>query len=257
MEDWRGWYGTGGYDKLSEQDGEKDISEAPTETQGSIHNACKPGRPASTSSPQRKGRPTRTLMAARIFSSLGAVFYWTPPGIGLNAGQRTFSWLYRLTTRLIYCIRQVLIIISYAGLVLACIVTSAPLMTNSNRAGFLALAQLPPLILLASKNTPLSLLFGPPSSMSLDPARGYMPSGPSFAYTRLNPLHRWAGRLFILSALLHGALWINNHVIWNIPILGEQKETSGVAGLGVLGVIGLSSLRPVRKYAWGVFWWIQ
>lgn len=121
----------------------------------------------------------------------------------------------------------------------------------------MALAQLPLVILLASKNTPLSLLFGPPSSTSSEPGRAYPYAGPSFAYTRLNPLHRWAGRLFILSAVIHGSLWINNHLLWNIPIIGQQKETSGVAALGVLGVIGLSSLRPVRKYAWNVFWWIQ
>lgn len=121
----------------------------------------------------------------------------------------------------------------------------------------MALAQLPLVILLASKNTPLSLLFGPPSSTSSEPGRAYPYAGPSFAYTRLNPLHRWAGRFFILSAVIHGSLWINNHLLWNIPIIGQQKETSGVAALGVLGVIGLSSLRPVRKYAWNVFWWIQ
>ncbi|KAG6860326.1 hypothetical protein C0993_003003, partial [Termitomyces sp. T159_Od127] len=29
----------------------------------------------------------KSRLVARIFSTLGSVFYWTPPGLGLNAGQ--------------------------------------------------------------------------------------------------------------------------------------------------------------------------
>ncbi|KAF8060247.1 hypothetical protein FPV67DRAFT_1588099 [Lyophyllum atratum] len=168
--------------------------------------------------PQRRNSH---VILARVLSALGSVIYWTPPGIGLNAG-------------------QILLITAYSSTVLACICTSAPLLSNSNRAGFLALAQLPPVFLLASKNTPLSLLLPP-----------------FFAYTRLNALHRWAGRTMGLAALVHGALWIRNHLEWDMPILGQQKEGSGVAALGVMGVIVVSSLRPVRVWAWGVFYWVH
>ncbi|KAG6874035.1 hypothetical protein C0995_006892 [Termitomyces sp. Mi166 len=167
--------------------------------------------------PRRKSH----VVVARILSTLGSVFYWTPPGIGLNVG-------------------QMMLIAGYAAAVVACICTSAELVTNPNRAGFLALAQLTPIFLFSSKNTALSLLLPP-----------------FFAYTRLNVLHRWASRTLFIAAVLHGSLWINNHLVWDIQILGQQKETSGVAAFGVLCAIVLTSLRPVRVWAWGVFYWVH
>ncbi|KAG5732756.1 Ferric reductase transmembrane component 1 [Termitomyces sp. T112] len=165
-------------------------------------------------------RPKRVIVA-RILSTMGSVFYWTPPGIGLNVG-------------------QMILIAGYAAVVVVCICTSAELVTNPNRAGFLVLAQLTPVFLFSSKNTALSLLLPP-----------------FFAYTRLNVLHRWASRTLFLAALLHGSLWINNHLVWDIQILGQQKETSGVAAFGVLCAIVLTSLRPVRAWAWGIFYWVH
>ncbi|GLB45701.1 putative FAD-binding domain containing protein [Lyophyllum shimeji] len=203
-EDWRGRYA-----RLGDQDAEPEKK-----------SCCGVSERSSVPGPSRRKR--RVVVARRILLAIGSVFYWTPPGIGLNAG-------------------QILLIAAYASAVLACMCVSAPLASNSNRAGFLALAQLPQLFLLSSKNTLLSLLLSPSS----------------FAYTRLNPLHRWAGRTMALAALVHGALWIRNHVQWGMPILGQQKETSGVAALGVLGVVVISSLRPVRVAAWGVFYWVH
>ncbi|KAF8055170.1 hypothetical protein FPV67DRAFT_1680727 [Lyophyllum atratum] len=209
-EDWRGRY-TRLDDKETE---EQDTPEKERKS------CC--GRVHSISEIQQVPQRRKShVIIARVLSALGSVIYWTPPGIGLNAG-------------------QILLITAYSSTVLACICTSAPLLSNSNRAGFLALAQLPPIFLLASKNTPLSLLLPP-----------------FFAYTRLNALHRWAGRTMGLAALVHGALWIRNHVEWDMPIVGQQKEGSGVAALGVMGVIVVSSLRPVRVWAWGVFYWVH
>ena len=60
-----------------------------------------------------------------------------------------------------------------------------------------------------------------------------------------------------LGAFLHGSLWIRNHLQYNLPILGQQKETSGVASLGLLGVLVISSLKPVRRLYYQVFTVIQ
>ena len=60
-----------------------------------------------------------------------------------------------------------------------------------------------------------------------------------------------------LGAALHGALWIRNHLEYGIAIIGQQKETSGIAGLGLLGVIVFSSLRPIRRLCYEVFYIIQ
>ncbi|TFK37211.1 hypothetical protein BDQ12DRAFT_685512 [Crucibulum laeve] len=167
-----------------------------------------------------------------FLSALGSVVYWSPPGLGLNAG-------------------QLVLITGYFVTVLLCMILQAPLISNSNRPGFIALAQLPPLFLFASKNSPLLLLspFSPSPSSSLFAS----PSAAAFAYTKLNYLHRWSARTLFLGATLHGSLWIRNHLEYGLPILGEQKETSGVAALGVLGVLILASTRPVRRWGYQVF----
>ncbi|RPD53265.1 iron reductase [Lentinus tigrinus ALCF2SS1-6] len=96
---------------------------------------------------------------------------------------------------------------------------------------FLALAQFPVVFLFATKNSILSLLLGPGNG-----------------YEKLNYIHRWAGRGMFIGATVHGALWINNHVVYGLPILGQQKETSGVAAFGVLCVLVLTSFRPIRRF---------
>jgi len=137
-------------------------------------------------------------------------------------------------------------------------VLNAPLMSNSNRPGmwslllsfmteclqldegFIALAQLPIIFLFATKNSIVSLLMGP-----------------GHGYEKLNFIHRWSGRAMFLGALLHGSLWIRNNLQYNLPILGQQKETSGVAAFGLLCVIVLTSLKPIRHYFYEIFYYIQ
>jgi ferric-chelate reductase len=67
----------------------------------------------------------------------------------------------------------------------------------------------------------------------------------------------WAGRGLFLGAVLHGSLWINNHLVWDLPILTQQKEGSGVAALGCLCVIVLSSIAPIRRWCYSAFLVIQ
>jgi ferric-chelate reductase len=60
-----------------------------------------------------------------------------------------------------------------------------------------------------------------------------------------------------LGSVLHGVLWIRNHLQYGIEIIGQQKETSGIAALGLLGVIVLSSLRLIRRLCYENFYTIQ
>ena len=106
--------------------------------------------------------------------------------------------------------------------------------------GFLALAQLPAVFLFATKNSLVSLLLGP-----------------GHGYEKLNYVHRWSGRGLFLAALIHGSLWIRNHIQYSLPILGPQKETSGVAAFALLCIIVLSSLKPVRIYLRQIFFYVQ
>jgi len=107
-----------------------------------------------------------------------------------------------------------------------------------SRPGFLVLAQLPIVFLLAAKNNAIAVLM-------------------RCGWEKLNFLHRWAGRGVFLSATIHGASWINNHIRINPPALKEKKEMLGMAAYGVLCVIVLSSLRPVRFVAYQIFFIAQ
>ncbi|KAJ6529454.1 hypothetical protein DFH09DRAFT_1250430 [Mycena vulgaris] len=162
-----------------------------------------------------KGRGSALTTAARV---VGSARLWSLPGITLNIG-------------------QILVVAGYAVFALVCIVLKAPLMENSNRAGFIALAQLPPVFLFASKNSPLTALL----------------LGPGVDYTKLNYIHRWSARFLTLGALVHGSLWINNHLVWHLPILSQQKESSGIAAVGCLCVIVLTSVAPVRRWCYSGF----
>ncbi|KAF8147881.1 ferric reductase like transmembrane component-domain-containing protein [Crassisporium funariophilum] len=168
---------------------------------------------------RRKERNTVSWVrkAENCLGIFGGLFNWTIPGLGLNAG-------------------QIILLAAYVVTVLLCIVLEAPLVSNSNRAGFIALAQFPIVFLFATKNSIVSLLLGPGNG-----------------YEKLNFIHRWSGRTMFLGAVLHGALWIRNHLQYGLDILGEQKETSGIAALGVLGVIVITSLKPFRRACYEVF----
>lgn len=159
-------------------------------------------------------RSTRRLPA--IYDVFFAAFGWTLPGLEL-----TFA--------------QLVVIAGYLMSVIVCIVMDSELIDNPNRAGFLAIAQFPVVFLFATKNSVLSLLLGPGNG-----------------YEKLNYIHRWAGRGMFIAATIHGSLWIRNHLQYELPILGQQKETSGVAAYGVLCGLVLTSFRPIRRlfYEW-------
>ncbi|KAI0743320.1 ferric reductase like transmembrane component-domain-containing protein [Irpex lacteus] len=173
---------------------------------------------AVPSSPEKGILPRRRrnrLLA--IFETAASTLRWTLPGLEVDFG-------------------QMLVVIGYLVTVLICVTMDAELISNANRGGFLALAQFPVVFLFATKNSIVSFLLGPGNG-----------------YERLNYVHRWAGRGLFICALIHGALWIRNHLQYGLPILGQQKETSGVAAFGVLCVIVLTSLRPPRRMFHQVF----
>ncbi|KAF9523693.1 iron reductase [Crepidotus variabilis] len=147
-----------------------------------------------------------------LLGRLGSIFHWTLPGLGLNLG-------------------HLILLAGYVATVVVCIVKDSVLVENSNRAGFLAIAQLPVVFLFGTKNSVLSLLLGPGNG-----------------YEKLNFIHRWSGRIMFLAAVIHGSLWIRNDLTYNLPILSEEKEGSGIRAFGLLGVLVLFSLRPVRKF---------
>ncbi|KIJ64231.1 hypothetical protein HYDPIDRAFT_112190 [Hydnomerulius pinastri MD-312] len=161
--------------------------------------------------------PRQSAGVSRLWYSVVSIRQWSLPYVELNAG-------------------QIFILAAYLAILLVCIIKDAQLISNPNRAGFMALAQLPVVFLFATKNSILSLLLGPGNG-----------------YEKLNFIHRMAGRLMFLAACIHGSLWIRNHLEFGLPILGPQKETSGVASFTLLCIIVLSSLPPVRRLFYEFF----
>ncbi|KAG1762575.1 iron reductase [Suillus occidentalis] len=169
--------------------------------------------------PPPTNRRGRRLVGA--WNAIVSPMHWSPPQLELNLG-------------------QIIVLSAYLTAVLVCIIKDAPLISNPNRAGFLALAQFPVVFLFATKNSILSLLLGPGNG-----------------YEKLNFMHRMAGRAMFLAGCIHGSLWIRNHLQYGLPILGPQKETSGVASLALLCTIVLTSLRPVRRLFYEYFFVIH
>ncbi|KAG8215360.1 iron reductase [Butyriboletus roseoflavus] len=172
-------------------------------------------------SPSPSQRPSVGRKTAAYWNAWASICQWSVLYLDLNAG-------------------QIFVLAAYLAITLVCIIKDAPLVSNPNRAGFLALAQFPIVFLFATKNSFLSLLLGP-----------------GHGYEKLNFLHRMAGRVMFLAAAIHGSLWIRNHIQYDIPILGPQKETSGVASLAMLGCIVLFSLRPIRRLFYQAFFVIH
>ena len=126
------------------------------------------------------------------------------------------------------------------ALVVACITVDAALVKNANRAGRIAVAQIPLVFLFATKNSLLSLILGPGNG-----------------YEKLNFVHKWCGRGIFLCSLIHGSLWIKNHIDTFTPIIGQEKEEMGIAAFALLCIIVLTSLRPVRRWVYNIFYGLQ
>lgn len=104
--------------------------------------------------------------------------------------------------------------------------------------GFVALSQLPPIVLLSLKS-PL------PLPMFL----------PTLSYEHYNFLHRYAGRTLFLLVTVHGAMWINQFRTTNqMDQVWSEKSKRGMIAYGLMCGVVLTSLKPVRRMCYQVFW---
>ena len=105
------------------------------------------------------------------------------------------------------------------------------------RAGWLAIAQVPLLILLSGKNNLIGLVTG-------------------ISYERLNVLHRWVARGLLLLATLHFGYqnygW-NQYGIMQLEWSTDTCPPTGIAAYAVLLWINLSTLAPLRQLSYEFF----
>lgn len=107
--------------------------------------------------------------------------------------------------------------------------------------GFLALAQLPVIILLSLKSPlPLPVFL------------------PSLSYEHYNFLHRWTGRVLFLSVTVHGGMWLNQFITTDqYDQVWAEKTKRGMIAYGLMGGIVITSLKPVRRICYQLFWIAQ
>ena len=105
------------------------------------------------------------------------------------------------------------------------------------RAGWLAIAQTPLLILLAGKNNLIGLITG-------------------VSYERLNILHRWVARGFLLLATIHFAVQNIGWSKFGLRTMEWNTDTcppTGIAAYALLLWLNLSTLAPFRNLHYEVF----
>jgi ferric-chelate reductase len=105
------------------------------------------------------------------------------------------------------------------------------------RAAWLAVAQIPLLILLAGKNNLIGLLTG-------------------VSYARLNILHRWVARMLLLLATIHFGSqnygW-NEYGLMQLEWATDTCPPTGIATYAILLWINLSTLAPLRNLSYEFF----
>ncbi|WVQ99275.1 hypothetical protein IAU59_006407 [Kwoniella sp. CBS 9459] len=135
-------------------------------------------------------------------------------------------------------VAQAVLVMGYMAAVVACFVVGAELTENSNRPGFIALSQLPLIILLSLKSPlPLPIFL------------------PSLSYEHYNFLHRWAGRTLFVTATVHGGMWINQFIRnGEYDQIRADKSKRGILAYALMGMVVITSLKPVRRKCYQLFW---
>ncbi|THX53792.1 hypothetical protein D6D06_05892 [Aureobasidium pullulans] len=105
------------------------------------------------------------------------------------------------------------------------------------RTGFVTLCQLPLLFLLAGKRNIIAALIGS-------------------SYERINWLHRWASRCFLLTATIHMGYWFADWAPYDY--IGTKVRTDpitkhGVIAWSILVWITVSSMTPIRGWSYEFF----
>lgn len=189
-------------------------------------------RPAEKTSSPVPPPPRRSGAFNTIYAMGQSAALYTPPLPWRRAGKRAHFAL---------SLAQMALVAALLAAAIACWTTGANLKLNSNRAGYLALAHLPLIILLALK-TPI------PVPIFL----------PSLSYEHYNFLHRWAGRSIWLAATVHMSCWLNQYISagqWD-QVWGS-KSVRGMIAYSMLCMVAVTSLQPVRRRFYQVFWAAQ
>ncbi|RDL37291.1 Metalloreductase [Venustampulla echinocandica] len=105
------------------------------------------------------------------------------------------------------------------------------------RSGFIAVAQLPLIVLLSGKRNIIGFLSG-------------------MGYERLSWFHRWTARCLLFTVLIHMGYWLT---VWDkydyilVKIKEDPLTQRGIAAGSVLAWLVISSLAPIRGLSYEIF----
>ncbi|RDW80077.1 metalloreductase [Coleophoma cylindrospora] len=105
------------------------------------------------------------------------------------------------------------------------------------RTGFIAIAQIPFIVLLAGKRNLIGFFTG-------------------LGYERLSWLHRWVARALLFTILIHMGYWMTEWGKYNyimVKLKTDFLTRVGMAAFAILAWLVLSSVAPVRGLAYEVF----
>ncbi|BGP57276.1 ferric-chelate reductase Frp1 [Rhodotorula sphaerocarpa] len=179
-------------------------------------------------------------LALTVSAVVHAVSRVSPPipsflARALRLGPRTAPSCHPPQSYLPFSLGDLAVVLLIPAFVLATLLPESQLRANPNRFGFLALACLPPVFALSVKAGPVAWILG----------RGW---------TAVNFLHRWLGRMMVLLVLLHFYFWtVQYSGSAQTTFLAGEKERRGITALAFLLVIVLSSLPPMRRFSYPVF----
>lgn len=134
------------------------------------------------------------------------------------------------------CLGQLFWLLLIPAFIFATLFPESQLAENPNRFGFLALACIPPLFVLSSKNGAVSLLLGR-------------------SWVAVNFLHRWLGRAVLLLVVCHFGLWTAQWARAGqlSEFFSSSKELRGIGAFAFLLLITVSSLPSIRRFSYPIF----
>ncbi|CAE6533149.1 unnamed protein product [Rhizoctonia solani] len=135
-----------------------------------------------------------------------------------------------------YNIRQLLILSAYLAVICIAMFYQSNPRSNTNRAGFLVMSQMPIAFALGTKNSVITILTG-------------------ISYEKLNFVHRWVGQLMFLASLFHfvGKLVIFTRL--NIMSAEVSEHTWGIVAFSALSLLAVGSHPWFRARVYGLFFY--
>ncbi|CAE6503102.1 unnamed protein product [Rhizoctonia solani] len=135
-----------------------------------------------------------------------------------------------------YSIRQLLVLSAYLAIICVAMFYQSNPKTNTNRAGFVVMSQMPIAFAFGTKNSVITILTG-------------------ISYEQLNFVHRWIGQLMFLASLFHFVGKLVTFTALGIISPAVKSHTWGVVAFSALSLLAVGSHPWFRARVYGLFFY--